>query len=541
MKHFKCNSLHIVFLTMVCGLLFSCRNPQPEASQLLARAITLVDENPDSALRLIDSIFYPEESLNKEAYMRYLVTQVQARYKNYLPIQEDTLIFIAKDYFTEHNKNLQQTALAYFYSGCVYREQQNYKEAMQLYKQAKEFAAQYKDQNLEGLIMFNIGDLLSEQGLYSEALKKYKRAENFYAKLPSNMLKKRITCLSAIGKTYLLMEEPDSASATFEEGLKLSTSIQNKELQSLLAQNLSVTYLQEREYEKAEEYLRRSFDLESDSITYPRFYLNFALLYTQVGLKDSASLYTKKLKTTLNELEDNSLKVSIYRYLSEKEKADGNFNAAFDYQYKYIDEIEKITQSQLQQSVYEIQQKYDFELANKKHNLQLLVYKNWIIALLLMLFAVGSFYVWYAIRQKNKLLKMYQTLQTWREMANKEKQLRETNDKETANRLSEKMHELTLLQVNFQKQENELQQVRQEQKLLHERLTQTGTKESKEEILNKLEELNTLYTLNTAKKNNALREALIWQLGVVSKVSRLDKMEKELSPALLLKEFKRVV
>jgi hypothetical protein len=62
------------------SILSAC-NPQPEASGLLEEAGQLVERHPDSAILLIDSIFYPEKSLNHEYYMRFLVTQVQEKYK----------------------------------------------------------------------------------------------------------------------------------------------------------------------------------------------------------------------------------------------------------------------------------------------------------------------------------------------------------------------------------------------------------------------------------------------------------------------------
>ena len=62
--------------------------------------------------------------------MRYWVTRVQVRYKNYLPVDENTLIFKARDYFTKHSNDPVKTTLAHFYSGCVYREQGNKEQAM---------------------------------------------------------------------------------------------------------------------------------------------------------------------------------------------------------------------------------------------------------------------------------------------------------------------------------------------------------------------------------------------------------------------------
>ncbi len=91
--------IHTLYLALLLSLLvpalFSCSNPQPQATELLVRAEELMEDHPDSALVVIDSIFYPEKSLKKEQYMRYQVVRVQARNKNYLPVAEDILIFEA--------------------------------------------------------------------------------------------------------------------------------------------------------------------------------------------------------------------------------------------------------------------------------------------------------------------------------------------------------------------------------------------------------------------------------------------------------------
>lgn len=112
----------VITATVVC---FTACNPQPEAPTLLQQAQAVIETHPDSAMQLIDSIFYPEGTLEKKHYMQYLVTRVQARYKNFRPVAEDTLIFKVRDYFTAHDKDLKQSTLAWFYSGCVYREQKN--------------------------------------------------------------------------------------------------------------------------------------------------------------------------------------------------------------------------------------------------------------------------------------------------------------------------------------------------------------------------------------------------------------------------------
>lgn len=150
--------------------------------------------------------------------MEFLVTQVQAKHKTYRPISTDTLIFEARDYFEKKNKYPYQTAMAYFYSGCVYGEQPD--------KQAQS--------------------------------------------------------LSAAGRMHLLLKQSDSAFYYFHKGLEKAKTSRDNILQSLLAQNLSVAYAGAKQYEQAMKFLLQSYQLNKDSTELPRYYLNFANIYNSM-------------------------------------------------------------------------------------------------------------------------------------------------------------------------------------------------------------------------------------------------------------------
>jgi tetratricopeptide (TPR) repeat protein len=246
-----------------------------------------MEDRPDSAMRLVDSIFYPEKSLRKPQYMQYLVTRVRARYKNYRPVAEDTLVFKATDYFVSKGKDPRRITLAYFYSGCVHRERKEYDKAMQHYKEAEHHAAQTGDADLQGLVQYNMGDLLAEEGLHAQALEKYKAAETWYRQSSVNPDEKQARCLAATGRMCLLLGEQDSAFAAFHKGLELAETSGNSELQSLLTQNLSVAYREAEQYNEAVKYLRQSFILNNDTSELLRYCLNFAELYLQTNRPDS--------------------------------------------------------------------------------------------------------------------------------------------------------------------------------------------------------------------------------------------------------------
>lgn len=415
MHHYK----NILFLAISLFLLIAC-NPQPEASALLKQAELLMENNPDSALLLIDSIFYPEESLNKKEFMDYQIAKVQAKYKTYRPVYDDTLIFKARDYFVKQNKYQEKTTLAHFYSGCVCREQKDYEKAMQAYKDAATTAQKTNDVDLKGLVQYNIGDLLLQNDLYKEALQAYKKAEQFYSKSSKNAEKKRTKCLSAVGHMFLLLNQPDSTFFYLHKGLDLAEKTENVELQSLFLQNLSIAYREIKEYGNAEIFMRQSFQLNNDSSDKVHYYLNFAKLYSLMQKSDSARVYKNKLKQEMDLLDDIYFKASAYNFLANTESADKNYEIAFNHQRERMRLLVDIMEKNKNQSVYEIQKKYDYAKLQNRHDQMILARQKEIILLLAVLLCLSIIAVILfrkTIIQKNKLLKMEQAWQVLNETA----------------------------------------------------------------------------------------------------------------------------
>jgi tetratricopeptide (TPR) repeat protein len=409
----NCNLRLLLFIATLS--LFAC-NPQREASDLLRQAQNVVATQPDKALQLIDSIFYPEQSLSTREYMSYLVTRVQARYRNLLSIDEDTLIFIARDYFAKHNNDLRQTALAFFYSGCVYHEQGSFENAMQHYKRAVEYAAQTNDVDLQGLIQYNIGDLFAATGLHLEALEMYKKAEQFFANsLSGNAAQRQIRSLAAIGQRYMLSGLQDNAFVAFYKGLELAKLAENEELERLLMQNLGVAYHQMQEYEEAERRLRRSFELNSDAANLPRFYLNFAGLFSRTNQTDSMNLYINKLKQTIEQSQDLYFKVSAFDLLVANAINNDDFVSALNYQQRRSEAVTEIHERRLSQSVYEARQRFNYQRYQYKYTQALLIWQRWVIFFLIFCFIASLFAVFIyrrMIHQRNRMLSMQNVINT---------------------------------------------------------------------------------------------------------------------------------
>ena len=432
--------LYFRLLFILLLILTSC-NPQPQADKLLTMAQTLVDSNPDSAMQIIESIYYPEQSLSKRRYMEFLVTQVQTKHKLYHSIAEDTIVFKAKDYFSQHDKYPSQSALAWFYSGWVYREQNRPDEAMEHYQKAQGYANKTQDSELIALINYNIGDLLTLQGLYRESLEHYKET----ALLLDTNSEKHAAFDSEIGRLYLLLAQDDSAFYFLHKGLEKVREAKNKDFLVQFIQNLSLVHSNLSQYDESLELLREAYHLDQDEESIPMYYLNFANVFNKMHLTDSVFKYAQLLEQyDIDSIDDLYLQTSIYQFLAKYEKSRHNFDAAFEYQNERIYLIDEITTELLEQSVYEIQRKYDYERLKIKHQSKQNKYKLWIIILLITIILGITLFSWFTLRQKNRLIYVQQQLNTLKEISaelkNSNNDIDNTKDKDIRSLLLWKMN-----------------------------------------------------------------------------------------------------
>lgn len=392
-------------------LLSGCMNKNKD-SKLLQLAIKSKESNSTLALKFIDSISDPEGNLSTKNYMQYLVTRTQLRHKNYIPIENDSLIFKAVDYYQKNKKNPQDVALANYYAGSVLRQQKKFDQAIKQYKIAETYGRQSNDLLLLGLIRFNIADLLSEQGNYKNALLYYESASQMYKTNPEKLAH----CYSSMGRMYLFSHNTDSAILYFQKGFKIADGSSDKKLKRQLAESLSVANEQIKNYKEAQKYLYYSLSFNTDSTKLPRYNLNFALLYSKMQNSDSTFYYANKLTTDLKKIKDKYLIASILNFLINYEKNRKNLTAAFHFQSQRMEIVSQIMKERERQTVYEIEQKFNYEHIKKEYYKSILKTQYWIIFLMGTIITGGISFLLYRKRQKNRQTVVLNRIQTLKEM-----------------------------------------------------------------------------------------------------------------------------
>lgn len=307
----------MVLLSM--GFFVSC-NKKSNASIHLENARNLAEDRADSAIKFIDSITFFENDLNEEEYMQYLITKVQVRYKNYLPITLDTLIFKARDYMDRNNGSDNDRFLAHFYSACVFRENDEYSSAIHDYKKALSIASKQNNNDGEALVLYNIADLYFSERAYAKALEYYISASKKYEGNKENKLK----CLHAAGQSSLLNGEKEIAFRYFEKALHLAKQIGNKVEEAKCLQNIAVALSDQREYGHAASLFRQANEVDTDPNAHVRFNLNMANTYFSWGKKDSANFYSEELKKSIEKVDEVYLLLAANTFLADiySDKAD---------------------------------------------------------------------------------------------------------------------------------------------------------------------------------------------------------------------------
>ena len=119
-------SLLVATLCMGCG----GQGHMHKLEQLEAQ----LDTAPDVVRLALDSI--PFATLSDEEQALYAILRTQADYKCYVPLNTDTLIRYATDYYKRNRKSY-RAAMAWYSLGCVYSDMKDDASAVEAYLQAQ--------------------------------------------------------------------------------------------------------------------------------------------------------------------------------------------------------------------------------------------------------------------------------------------------------------------------------------------------------------------------------------------------------------------
>lgn len=429
-----------ITILFIIILFTSCHQKKQDST--LLQVENLVEEYPDSALHILQSIDKPQ-NFSKADYADYSLLMIQALDKSY-QVYSDTLLRAASDHFLEGDDPIKK-AKTYFYLGCFNKNTHYTKEAQECFLKALDACKNTNDNKLIGLIYNRLGNLYRTQKMYENALDAHYKSYKHFVLLKQT--KPEIAGLYEIGRDFSDMGKDDTALIYYQKALNIVEKIDRISATSIL-NDIAIVYLNSNQLDLALDYVNKSINLEDVKSELAHNYLVKGQIFIKLQQYDSAHYYFEKIEDC-NKILPTS---DSYKELYNIEKIQRNYSRAVKYADLYFsleDSLNKIMQASTLTTIekryqYDLIKAKNIELLSSLQNKEILLYQT-----LLGLIILTSFSIWV-----NKRIKKV-----------KNKVIREKDILLRKNKIELTMKNLTLEQQETLLRENKNRIIKEKEKL----------------------------------------------------------------------------
>lgn len=431
----------------------SVKNP------LLLCADSLMEARPDSALFILESISSPQK-LPRADRALYALLLTQAKYKNYIVLEDDSLIKTAVEYYGDRKKSL-YAAKAHYYWGATYRDMGYTSFAVEEYLTAIRLMP-VKDDFL-AMIYDNLAECYEEEDLGNVAEEAYRSA---YRILKGES--GQIYPLRGIARVFLLQNEKDSALYYYQKALDCALAVQDSDLIGALYHDFAMVYNEKKEYIQADKYASKVIAIVSqDKLV--NAYLLKAKIMLNLNELDSASYFFNK---DMNEL-DIYGKVACYDGMYQIAKKKGEWKTAVENMDAYRVLYDSIQIMSDNEELIKLMDKYQLEEHKRKlseHNKILLA--SLIIAFLSLMVMCVFYFMWNDRKRKKHYIALQHELTQKRvdAMLLKEEEVSESNKEHIDKKRSELTEEQIQLCISVLKTTDCYDQLEALEKATHKQL-----------------------------------------------------------------------
>lgn len=393
----------LLILFCLLASIISCTKNSLNISDRLIAAEQIIEQKPDSALSILNSINDPY-SLNEKAYNKFFLLQIQAKDKAYKNITNDTTIFRVRKYYVE-KFDIKNATLSSYYCGRIFQEQNNDKQALNEYQIAERYGEMINDNNLNGLIQSAIGAIFLNHFIEKEALKYFFHAAQYFNAAKNN--RNEIVTYNQMGNAYLMMSMNDSAFYYYKKGFNLAEISKDSLQMANITQCMGIAYREIGDFMLAKKYFRQAEKYTANVDYRAKLYLNLSKNFHEMDMPDSAKFYIDKSLAVIQK-EDIYLFANIYKTLSQIAEKQNDYNSSLNYYKKYTEYLEQIVDENKNAEILELQKKYKYELLkNENNSLKIQKQKIFLISIAIvgLLVIVATFFYKKSIDNKKNILK----------------------------------------------------------------------------------------------------------------------------------------
>ncbi len=373
---------------------------------------SLIEQSPDSALKLLESEFPPEE-LDMNMHMQYFLYQTRVKDKNKLDISQDTAVFLATKYFLEKGMN-DKIAYALFCSGRVNMTRKCTKKAMECFLKSTEYITGDSDKELSllGLINYYQGYLCREQDQYDRSIQFYQKSQQFFHKARNLQYENSATI--ALAEVYVILNKPNLALYHCECVMKYAQKNNDSLYMSESLKNIAAIHIQNGNYQKAKEKLLSAIQIQTTTDDVILKCISLCDTYLQLDRPDSARFYLNQYEKDMMNSHSYVVKAKFHECQGRNDEVLGDYKNALE-NYRQFRCYFDSAQIRLEEtSLGEIIEKYDFEKNKTFYNNRIKINEVVVVVAIIAQFPIGITIV----LMKRKSSKMKQKLRDKEKLEN---------------------------------------------------------------------------------------------------------------------------
>lgn len=370
--------LPFLILYLLLGLAMGCDH-QHTFNRVLVEADSLVEQQADSALHLLENI---PDVMNKgdesnRAY--YTLLLMQAKYKCYESAPSDSLINAAVHYY-EQTGNASLLCRAYYYRAMTFYEQGRHEEALLLLKKGENLAIH----NHDTLYMAKYHESLcvvNDDARYDDMMLRYAQLalrDNRQLGDTSAIIRNLSQISNALYRLGKQKESKDSILKVLPLLHQMNTISK-----SYILTNIGCSMHTAGNLEAARKYLEESLKINP----MPHTYAEMGDVYAdEEKMTEAEKNWQEALKT-----DDSQTLLNVLSSMQERYEQQHDYQSAISISNRIHQIKDSLTQASEQAALAEIQHKYDKQVVENKYYKVLV----WLFGSLLLLIAISICYYYY--------------------------------------------------------------------------------------------------------------------------------------------------
>ena len=400
----------ILLLLSFMIFLVSCGGT-PQQRNMLSRAERLMNNHPDSVLKILDSARNEAPNYPRSLRMKYELLHAAAQNKAYINFTSDSVMKEVVDYYDSHGTANEQLQ-AHYVLGCVYRDLNDAPKALQCYQDAVDKADTTSEDcnyNLLSRVYNVMGYIYGRQLDPKNSLRLLSFAYRYALRSKDTVLV--INCYEQRVDAYFSLKMKDSVIAICK---RVSAMYRQMNLNKESALALSPSLLEHLEHgaiveAKSElDYIERQpgiLDKNGKISGNLNLYYFKGAYYMNIGCMDSAAYYYRR---GLNSEENLTNKVELNQGMYQMYEKLGEKDSTVKYVERWVSLYDSLYATLSTSTLQQMQSLYDYSRSQKiaktkSEEARVASNKFYTILLIvvILLFAFYEFFIYYK-RKKNK-------------------------------------------------------------------------------------------------------------------------------------------